>query len=166
MDEQVAVVYTRRACLAAADGNVLRPQAAHTSETPESVRHVAGGRRGALVDERARGGSLTAPVRASVGGYAIGTWLAELRAAAQVPAGQPGALTPQRRAALEEIDPWLVPGLADHLAVGLRGGRAAMAEVRRPGRLGRPVRGHRLRERAARPLGTRAPVLYGRGTLA
>lgn len=55
------------------------------------------------------GGSLAAPVRASIGGYAIGTWLAELRAAAQVPAGQPGALAPKRRQALEEIDPFWCP---------------------------------------------------------
>ncbi|WP_344628333.1 helicase associated domain-containing protein [Kitasatospora arboriphila] len=54
-------------------------------------------------------GSLAAPARASVGGYAIGTWLAELRAAAQVPAGEAGALAVERRAALEEIDPWWCP---------------------------------------------------------
>ncbi|GAA1239808.1 DEAD/DEAH box helicase [Kitasatospora nipponensis] len=55
------------------------------------------------------GGSLAAPARASVGGYAIGTWLSELRAAAQVPAGEQGALAPERRRALEEIDPWWCP---------------------------------------------------------
>ncbi|GAA2999981.1 DEAD/DEAH box helicase [Kitasatospora albolonga] len=55
------------------------------------------------------GGSLAAPARASIGGYAIGTWLAELRSAAQVPDGEPGSLTPERRAALEEVDPWWCP---------------------------------------------------------
>ncbi|MGW4651513.1 Helicase associated domain protein [Kitasatospora sp. NPDC004289] len=55
------------------------------------------------------GGSLAAPARGSIGGYAIGSWLSELRAAAQVPDGQPGALAPERRRALEEIDPWWCP---------------------------------------------------------
>ncbi|MFJ9523441.1 Helicase associated domain protein [Kitasatospora sp. NPDC101801] len=55
------------------------------------------------------GGSLAAPARASVGGYAIGTWLAELRAAAQVPEGESGALAPERRAELEAVDPWWCP---------------------------------------------------------
>ncbi|MGW4651504.1 Helicase associated domain protein [Kitasatospora sp. NPDC004289] len=55
------------------------------------------------------GGSLAAPARASIGGYAIGTWLAELRAAAQVPESEPGSLAPERRRALEEIDPWWCP---------------------------------------------------------
>ncbi|MFE7529540.1 Helicase associated domain protein [Kitasatospora sp. NPDC057542] len=59
----------------------------------------------ARVWAKGHGGSLAAPV----GGYAIGTWLAELRAAAQGPADQLGALDPQRRAALEEIDPWRCP---------------------------------------------------------
>ncbi|MGW4894766.1 Helicase associated domain protein [Kitasatospora sp. NPDC004240] len=63
----------------------------------------------ARVWAKGHGGSLAAPARASVGGYTIGTWLSELRAAAQVPAGEPGALTPERRAALEEIDPWWCP---------------------------------------------------------
>jgi hypothetical protein len=54
-------------------------------------------------------GSLAAPARASIGGYAIGTWLAELRAAAAVPTGGPGALVPERRRALEEIDPFWCP---------------------------------------------------------
>ena len=63
----------------------------------------------ARVWAKAHGGSLAAPARASIGGYAIGTWLSELRSAAQVPADQPGALDPQRRAALEEIDPWWCP---------------------------------------------------------
>ncbi|MFJ8628500.1 Helicase associated domain protein [Kitasatospora sp. NPDC093550] len=63
----------------------------------------------ARVWAKGHGGSLAAPARASVGGYAIGTWLAELRAAAQVPAGEPGALAPERRRALEEIDPWWCP---------------------------------------------------------
>ncbi|MEU8927754.1 Helicase associated domain protein, partial [Kitasatospora sp. NPDC048545] len=63
----------------------------------------------ARVWAKGHGGSLAAPARASVGGYAIGTWLSELRAAAQVPAGEPGALAPERRAALEEIDPWWCP---------------------------------------------------------
>ncbi|MFF3068827.1 helicase associated domain-containing protein [Kitasatospora sp. NPDC057936] len=56
-----------------------------------------------------RGSSLAAPARASVGGYAIGTWLSELRAAAQAPAGEQGALSPERRRALEEIDPFWCP---------------------------------------------------------
>ncbi|MFI9789115.1 Helicase associated domain protein [Kitasatospora sp. NPDC051984] len=54
-------------------------------------------------------GSLAAPSRASIGGYAIGTWLVELRAQAEVPADQAGALSPERRQALEAIDPWWCP---------------------------------------------------------
>ncbi|WP_435818877.1 helicase associated domain-containing protein [Kitasatospora cineracea] len=54
-------------------------------------------------------GSLAAPVRASIGGYPIGTWLSALRAQAQVPAGEAGALDPDRRAALEAIDAWWAP---------------------------------------------------------
>ncbi|MEV7217973.1 Helicase associated domain protein [Kitasatospora cineracea] len=56
------------------------------------------------------GGSLAAPVRASIGGYPIGTWLAALRAQAEVPAGGKGVLEAGRRAALEAIDPWWAPG--------------------------------------------------------
>ncbi|MET8630883.1 Helicase associated domain protein [Kitasatospora sp. NPDC004669] len=63
----------------------------------------------ARVWAKGHGSSLAAPARASVGSYPIGTWLSELRAAAQVPADQPGALAPERRAALEEIDPWWCP---------------------------------------------------------
>ncbi|MEV8099735.1 helicase associated domain-containing protein [Kitasatospora sp. NPDC085879] len=63
----------------------------------------------ARVWAKEHGSSLAAPARASAGGYAIGTWLSELRAAAQVPAGEPGALAPERQAALEEIDPWWCP---------------------------------------------------------
>ncbi|MFI6158153.1 Helicase associated domain protein [Kitasatospora sp. NPDC051170] len=63
----------------------------------------------ARVWAKGHGGSLAAPARASIGGYAIGTWLSELRAAAAVPADQPGALAPERRAALEEIDPFWCP---------------------------------------------------------
>ncbi|MEV6212800.1 Helicase associated domain protein [Kitasatospora sp. NPDC051914] len=63
----------------------------------------------ARVWAKEHGGSLAAPARASVGGYAIGTWLSELRASAQVPAGEPSSLAPERRAALEEIDPWWCP---------------------------------------------------------
>ncbi|MGF6914300.1 hypothetical protein P3T36_006403 [Kitasatospora sp. MAP12-15] len=63
----------------------------------------------ARVWAKGHGGSLACPARASVGGYAIGTWLSELRSAAQVPVGEAGALTPRRRAALEEIDPWWCP---------------------------------------------------------
>ncbi|MFE7530085.1 helicase associated domain-containing protein [Kitasatospora sp. NPDC057542] len=59
----------------------------------------------ARVWAKGHGGSLAAPV----GGYAIGTWLSELRAAAQMPAGEQGALSPERRRALEEIDPWWCP---------------------------------------------------------
>ncbi|MGW4698646.1 Helicase associated domain protein [Kitasatospora cineracea] len=44
-------------------------------------------------------GSLAAPVRAFIGGYPIGTWLAGLRAQAEVPEGEKGALEPARRAA-------------------------------------------------------------------
>nr|WP_280842448.1 DEAD/DEAH box helicase [Kitasatospora phosalacinea] len=54
-------------------------------------------------------GSLAAPARASIGGYAIGTWLVELRAQAEVPEGEPGALPEARRRALEAIDPWWCP---------------------------------------------------------
>ncbi|MFD8781330.1 Helicase associated domain protein [Kitasatospora sp. NPDC059599] len=63
----------------------------------------------ARVWAKGHGGSLAAPARASVSGYAIGTWLSELRAAAQIPAGEQGALSPERRAALEEVDPWWCP---------------------------------------------------------
>ncbi|WP_030269811.1 DEAD/DEAH box helicase [Streptomyces sp. NRRL B-24484] len=63
----------------------------------------------ARVWAKEHGGSLAAPARASVGGYAIGTWLAELRSAAQLPEGEPGALAPGRRRALEEIDPFWCP---------------------------------------------------------
>lgn len=63
----------------------------------------------ARVWAKGHGGSLAAPARASVGGYAIGTWLSELRASAQVSAGEQGALSPERRRALEEIDPWWCP---------------------------------------------------------
>ncbi|MER7671211.1 Helicase associated domain protein [Kitasatospora sp. NPDC096128] len=63
----------------------------------------------ARVWAKEHGGSLAAPARASVGGYAVGTWLSELRAAAQVPTGEPGALAPERRRALEEIDPFWCP---------------------------------------------------------
>ncbi|MFE9427065.1 Helicase associated domain protein [Kitasatospora sp. NPDC006697] len=55
------------------------------------------------------GGSLAAPARASVGGYPVGAWLAAQRAAAQVPAGEPGRLDPIRRALLEAVDPWWCP---------------------------------------------------------
>ncbi|MBV6702625.1 helicase associated domain-containing protein [Kitasatospora aureofaciens] len=41
--------------------------------------------------------------------HPVGVWLAGLRAAAEVPEGEPGALAPERRAALEEIDPWWCP---------------------------------------------------------
>ncbi|MER5642774.1 Helicase associated domain protein [Kitasatospora sp. NPDC002227] len=63
----------------------------------------------ARVWAKGHGGSLAAPSRASVGGYAIGSWLSELRASAQVPADQPGALSPDRRRALEDIDPFWCP---------------------------------------------------------
>ncbi|MFJ9847532.1 helicase associated domain-containing protein [Kitasatospora sp. NPDC101155] len=72
-------------------------------------RRFAAGLDWARVWAKGHGGSLAAPARASVGGYAIGTWLSELRAAAQVSAGQPGALAPERHRALEEIDPWWCP---------------------------------------------------------
>ncbi|MEV0537664.1 hypothetical protein [Kitasatospora sp. NPDC050463] len=52
---------------------------------------------------------MAAPARASVGGYALGTWLPELRESAQVPAGERGAVSPERRRALEEIAPWWCP---------------------------------------------------------
>ncbi|MFD0567711.1 Helicase associated domain protein [Kitasatospora saccharophila] len=55
------------------------------------------------------GGSLAAPVRASIGGYPIGSWLASLRARAALPAGAGGALAAERRALLEAIDPWWAP---------------------------------------------------------
>ncbi|MFF2819557.1 helicase associated domain-containing protein [Kitasatospora cineracea] len=54
-------------------------------------------------------GPLAVPVRAFIGGPSIGTWLSGLRAQAQVPAGEAGALDPDRRAALEGIDPWWAP---------------------------------------------------------
>ncbi|MFJ2863985.1 Helicase associated domain protein [Kitasatospora sp. NPDC087314] len=63
----------------------------------------------ARVWAKEHGGSLACPARASIGSYPIGTWLSELRAAAQVPVDQPGALASERRAALEEIDPWWCP---------------------------------------------------------
>ncbi|MFK0195876.1 Helicase associated domain protein [Kitasatospora sp. NPDC090308] len=55
------------------------------------------------------GGSLAAPARASVQGYPIGAWLAGLRAQADVPDGEKGALGAERRAALKAIDPWWAP---------------------------------------------------------
>ncbi|MGA5699877.1 Helicase associated domain protein [Peterkaempfera bronchialis] len=55
------------------------------------------------------GGSLAAPARASIGGYAIGAFLTALRAAAGIPQGEPGALSPERHRRLEEIDPWWCP---------------------------------------------------------
>lgn len=63
----------------------------------------------ARVWAKGHGGSLAVPARASIGGYAIGTWLSELRAAVQVPPEEQGALDPDRRRALEEIDPWWCP---------------------------------------------------------
>ncbi|MFI9366975.1 helicase associated domain-containing protein [Kitasatospora sp. NPDC053057] len=63
----------------------------------------------ARVWAKEHGGSLATPARAAVGGYAIGAWLAGLRAAAEVPEGEPGALDAERRAALEEIDLWWCP---------------------------------------------------------
>ncbi|MFC6600337.1 hypothetical protein [Kitasatospora paranensis] len=63
----------------------------------------------ARVWAKEHGSSLAAPARASIGSYPIGTWLSELRAAAQVPAGEPGALAAARRASLEEIDPFWCP---------------------------------------------------------
>ncbi|MCC9312471.1 Helicase associated domain protein [Kitasatospora sp. RB6PN24] len=53
--------------------------------------------------------SLAAPTRASIGGFGVGKWLQALRAAAEVPAGEEGALDPERRRRLEEIDPWWAP---------------------------------------------------------
>ncbi|MEU3498606.1 hypothetical protein ABZ747_34590 [Kitasatospora cineracea] len=50
------------------------------------------------------GRSLVAPVRASIGGYLIGVWLASLRAQVEVPAGENGALEAGRQAALKAID--------------------------------------------------------------
>ncbi|GAA2829051.1 DEAD/DEAH box helicase [Kitasatospora paracochleata] len=55
------------------------------------------------------GGSIAAPARASIGAFAIGQWLATARAAAAVPEGEPGALSPERRRQLEEIDPFWCP---------------------------------------------------------
>ncbi|MGW4817028.1 hypothetical protein ACWEPB_36035 [Kitasatospora cineracea] len=54
-------------------------------------------------------GSPAAPMQASIGGYPIGTWLASLRAQAELPEREKGALEPARRAALEAIDPWWAP---------------------------------------------------------
>ncbi|MGF1430018.1 Helicase associated domain protein [Kitasatospora sp. LaBMicrA B282] len=55
-------------------------------------------------------GSLAAPARASIGGFAIGQWLAVQRAAAALPPGAEGALDPARRRRLEQLDPWWNPG--------------------------------------------------------
>ncbi|MGK4578492.1 helicase associated domain-containing protein [Kitasatospora sp. HPMI-4] len=46
------------------------------------------------------------PAATAVGGL---LQVPELRAAAQMPAGEQGALSPERRRALEEIDPWWCP---------------------------------------------------------
>ncbi|MFF4653733.1 Helicase associated domain protein [Streptomyces sp. NPDC001380] len=54
-------------------------------------------------------GSLAAPARAWLGGYAVGAWLAAARAAATRPVGAPGALPEGRRRQLEAIDPWWCP---------------------------------------------------------
>ncbi|WP_234443840.1 helicase associated domain-containing protein [Streptomyces sp. NRRL B-24484] len=47
------------------------------------------------------------PVMAHQVGEILGVGV--MRSAAQVPAGEPGALAPERRRALEEIDPWWCP---------------------------------------------------------
>lgn len=54
-------------------------------------------------------GHLAAPQRAAVDGYPIGTWLANRRREARLPAGAPGALSAARRKALEEVDPYWCP---------------------------------------------------------
>ncbi|MFF4345464.1 helicase associated domain-containing protein [Kitasatospora sp. NPDC001540] len=55
-------------------------------------------------------GSLAVPARALIGNdFALGQWLARLRTAAEVPEGEPGALDPAWRQALEEIDPHWAP---------------------------------------------------------
>ncbi|WP_312845911.1 Helicase associated domain protein [Streptomyces sp. WAC05292] len=54
-------------------------------------------------------GHLAAPREASVDGYPLGTWLANRRREARMPAGTPGALSTARRTALEDIDPYWCP---------------------------------------------------------
>ncbi|MDH6580728.1 DEAD/DEAH box helicase [Kitasatospora sp. MAP5-34] len=54
-------------------------------------------------------GSLACPARASVGGFGVGAWVASMRLAASLPEGEEGALAPEKRRRLEEIDPWWNP---------------------------------------------------------
>ncbi|MGW4690435.1 Helicase associated domain protein [Streptomyces sp. NPDC004244] len=54
-------------------------------------------------------GHLAAPRAAAVDGYPLGTWLANRRREARMPAGTPGALSTARRTALEDIDPYWCP---------------------------------------------------------
>ncbi|MFF3959755.1 Helicase associated domain protein [Streptomyces sp. NPDC001890] len=54
-------------------------------------------------------GHLSAPNEAAVDGYPIGTWLANRRREARLPAGAPGALADTRRKALEGVDPYWCP---------------------------------------------------------
>ncbi|MER7762753.1 Helicase associated domain protein [Streptomyces sp. NPDC097619] len=55
-------------------------------------------------------GHLAAPLDATWQGYPVGTWLKNHRAAARRDPEAPGALAPERREALEEIDPAWCPG--------------------------------------------------------
>ncbi|QKW17669.1 Helicase associated domain protein [Kitasatospora sp. NA04385] len=101
------------------------------------------------------GGSLAAPARASIGGYAIGGWLAGLRAAAEVPEGEPGALAPSARPRSRRST-LVVPALAGHLAALVRDRPAVVAGVGRPSRLGAAAGGDGVRGRAAGPVGVGA----------
>lgn len=54
-------------------------------------------------------GHLAAPHEAALDGYPLGTWLANRRREARIPADAPGALTAARRKALADIDPYWCP---------------------------------------------------------
>ncbi|MEV0416482.1 Helicase associated domain protein [Streptomyces sp. NPDC050448] len=54
-------------------------------------------------------GHLAAPHETSLDGYPLGTWLANRRREARIPADAPGALTTARKKALTAIDPYWCP---------------------------------------------------------
>ncbi|WP_344343621.1 hypothetical protein [Kitasatospora putterlickiae] len=89
---------------------IAKTGAGHQVEVPDACGMICSSRtRGETELDVARiwaaGGSLAALARAAVGGYAIGAWPSDLRAAARVPTGEQSALDPERRATPEEIGP-------------------------------------------------------------
>lgn len=93
---------------------------------------------------------------ASIGGYRLGNWLTSLQAQAEVPTDEPGAFTPERRRALEELDPRWCPAWPVTWQRAYAAARALVVGVRRPGRLGGNAGGKGVRTRAARPVGAGA----------